>query len=231
VQPDAVPTASLTINCGGAGAQGLYADLPRDAQCDRITVDTARRAVRFSAVVLAGGEVPLDGELTYPDFAIDASSTASSASLSACPVPEAEGVQLNPPSADAACLSGEYRGVSDTNRTCSVSIINDSGNSTVRVDIDGFTATYERLGSRDYFTQTVDGVLQRSWEYRFTPQALGPIDPAVATQSVTVGVTNVPQRFGSTGVVHAASFLITHDTAPAGVAGPYDVKFCVAPLR
>lgn len=232
--PNQPATVSAIINCGGAGATGLYADLPRNPSCDNITVDYSRRAVRFNKAALPDSALTIDGELTYADNTPRAGTTGTSAALASCPFNPNVSV-MAPPAANAACLAGRYVGISDMNRECTVAIIAGAGSPVIDVQIDGFTASYRHFALSEDFANDLSSALngplvQRTWESYFTPSPVGDVDPATIRDYLMVSHTDLPVYAGVTAAQHGIFFLLAHSSAPAGVAGPFDIKSCFVPM-
>jgi hypothetical protein len=232
--PNQPATVSTIINCGGAGATGLYADFPRSASCDNITVDYSRRAVRFTGAAFPDSALTIDGELTYADNTPRAGTTGTSAALASCSFNPNVAV-VAPPSADAACLAGRYVGISDMNRECTVAITAGAGSPVIDVQIDGFAASYRHFALSEDFVSDLSSPLngplvQRTWESYFTPNPVGNVDPATIQDYMIVSHTDLPVYAGVTAAQHGISFLLGHSSAPAGVAGPFDIKSCFVPM-
>jgi hypothetical protein len=229
--PSSSPTAQAVLNCGGG--TGAFASSPRDAACDAIRINAEQRSVRFSAVVAAG--ITLDGELSYPDNLPRSTTTVTAAALASCPAgPPAETPLLAPPWTDAACLAGSYSGISDTNRPCSVTVSSLAQPASVTVNVDGFSRSYAYLASRSgsIGNQSPGGSLLGGnlREYIVTPYAAGAADPNAA-DGVLIGLSTTPIFASAEGPLLGLVFGVVHSSAPAGVAGPYDVKACFATVR
>jgi hypothetical protein len=219
--PDASsPTHSAVLNCGGGS--GLYAAFARDAGCDRITWNATTRTVRFDNVTLPNIATALNGELSYPSFEVSATTTGRASSWGACPAATNDVAPLR--WSDAQCLNGTYVGVSDNNKPCMLTV--DSATETARVEIDGYTQTYRFGLGYEGIARTVNGVLQRTWEFYFGTTAMLPT--AQAADALLVSMGDRPElRWGNTALGNSLGFVVQHTSAPAGVAGPVDTKFCL----
>jgi hypothetical protein len=224
--PDAAsPTHSQTFTCGGGA--GAYAAFSRGADCDRITWDATTRTVRLNNLPLPSIGATVNGDLSYPVFNIDTNTTGRASAWGACPAATA-GEDITPLRwSDTQCLSGSYVGISDTNKACRLTV--DASAQTARVEIDGYSQTYRFvLGYEGYERRSDDsGVQKRDWEFFF-----GTSDNLASAQNsdalVVVMGTERGLRLGDATSSHGLSFAVQHTTAPAGVAGPVDTKWCLA---
>jgi hypothetical protein len=227
-------TASAAITCGGDS--GPFAGLPRDAGCDGIAFDGAAHTLRLTNLALPGANTSLSGELRYTPLTlqtgIGGTTPGLDAALSLCPAIAGE-VSTAVGWPDAACLRGRFVGTSDDDKACAVDI--NLVNRVARVNIDGYEQNYGFVAQLEYSQQASDEPIygqgtRRNWTWRFAREATGGarIDDASVDQLII--------NFGSDtriegGAVLAVAAAVFHTTAPAGVAGPVDVKFCRAALR
>jgi hypothetical protein len=222
--PDAAsPPDNAVLNCGGG--TGAFAGFSRDAACDRITWNATSRTVRFDNVPLAGINSTANGELSYPAFSVNTGTTGRATQWNSCPAPTTDIVPLS--WSNAQCLNGTYVGVSDGNRACRVTI--DATAQTARVEIDGYTQTYRFGLGYEATERDVNGVLEKTWEYYFGTTANAPTGQeadALLVSLGTPGLLRLADASRSTGL----AFGVQHTTAPAGVAGPVDTKWCIAPV-
>lgn len=232
----AAKRASVSLLCGGTSPSGVFSALPRQAGCDAITLDWTRRELKLGALALANGAGTLDGTLKFTSHEPAAATTARAAALRTCALTPAGAAVALPAADTAACLAGTYVGTSDTGGTCSVTIeVPASGTPKVQVAVDGYAQTYAHLARRQ--GETKPGTAgELHWTYWFTTAATDGSDPSDASnprgvsEFVMADFGNLATLAASGGPVLGVGFAVAHATAPAGVAGPVDVKFCSVPL-
>lgn len=224
---------AFVAHCGGASPSGLFATLPRDAGCAAITLDWAGHELRMDAAALIGGTAALNGRLVFIDHDPLAATTASAAALRGCPLTPSGAAVALPAASGADCLAGTYHGVSDTGGACSVVIDTATGGTpSVQVAIDGYAQAYAHLARMQGGLRDGSAVNETHWTYWFTTQQTDGSDPsdlsnpAGASEFVMADFGNLAVFAAADGPVQAISFAVAHATAPAGVAGPVDVKFC-----
>jgi hypothetical protein len=225
-------SASFVAHCGGASPSGLFAALPRDAGCEAIVLDWTHHELRFNAAALTGGAATLNGRLAFIDHDPQAATTASAPALRACPLTPGGAAAALPAAAGAACLAGAYHGVSDTGGACSVVIDTAGAAPQVQVAVDGYARSYAHFARMQGGLRDGSGINETHWTYWFTAlptDGSDPADlsnPAGASEFVMADFGNLAVFAAADGPVQAVSFAVAHVTAPAGVAGPVDVKFC-----
>jgi hypothetical protein len=227
-------TASAAITCGSDS--GPFAGLPRDAGCEAIAFDGMAHTLRLTNLALPGADSSLSGELRYTPLALQAgtggTTTGLSAALSLCPSIAGEvSTALGWP--DVGCLGGRFVGTSDDDKPCTVDV--DLVTRVASANIDGYAQSYGFVAQLEYSQQSSDEAVYgqgtaRDWTYRFARQATAGarIDDAPVDQLIVNFGSDTRVEGGQVLSVAAAVF---HTTAPAGAAGPVDVKFCRAALR
>jgi hypothetical protein len=227
-------TASTAITCGGES--GPFIGLPRDAGCDAIGFDGAAHTLRLTRLALPGADTSLSGELRYTPLALQIGTGGTTANLAAalslCPSTAGQvSTAVDWPS--ATCLGGRFVGTSDDDKVCSVDV--DLVTRSARVSIDGYEQSYGFVAQLESSQETSDELIygqgtRRNWTYRLARQATGgariddtPVDQLIVNFSSDTRIES--------GAVLSVAAAVFHTTAPAGVAGPVDVKFCRAALR
>lgn len=227
-------TASAAVTCGGDS--GPYAGLPRDAGCDAIAFDGVAHTLRLINLALPGANTSLSGELRYTPLLLQTGVGGTTpelvTALSLCPA-VAGGVSTAVDWLDAACLAGRFVGTSDDDKVCGVDI--NPVTRIANVNIDGYVQSYGFVSQLKYSQESSNDIsfgqgTARNWTYRLTREATAgarvenaPIDQLILNFSNDTRVEG--------GAVLSIGAAVFHTTAPAGVAGPVDVKFCRAALR